>query len=144
MGRRGLVAPRNACLRPGSGSCDCDLLGQRVFARVFGAAIVVLAPLSEIHTHYFRVRLNPDTPTSGGLAEPRSNDGHRVCVCGPFGNEHVPSERRCGPCTSSVTCGPQGHGSHWDPPPVLITWASVCRMLRAKDRGVGGLASKSC
>lgn len=89
----------------------------------------------------FRVRLNPNTlaplsPRSGGLAEPRTDDGHSVCVCGPFGNEHEPSEWRCGPCTSSVTCGPQGHGSHWGPATCAPHLA--LGVQEAKGRGVGG------
>lgn len=89
----------------------------------------------------FRVRLNPNTlappsPPSGGLAEPRTDDGHSVCVCGPFGNEHEPSEWRCGPCTSSVTCGPQGHGSHWGPATCAPHLA--LGVQEAKGRGVGG------
>lgn len=89
----------------------------------------------------FRVRLNPNTlappsPRSGSLAEPQTDDGHSVCVCGSFGNEHEPSEWRCGPCTSSVTCGPQGHGSHWGPATCAPHLA--LGVQEAKGRGVGG------
>lgn len=65
--RLGLVAPETRVYTLALEAVT-DLPGQRVFARVFGAAIVVLAPLPEIHTRYFLRRI----PGSFEPKHPRS------------------------------------------------------------------------